>query len=89
MDGASAESEDRTEKVDEINNSSVDIGKETSKSDREDADLRSGVAENIPEATRDQIIATLYGQCMGDAIGLLSEFFDKEQAAQVCFPLHD
>ena len=33
--------------------------------------------------TRDHIIATLYGQCMGDAIGLLSEFYGKEEAMEV------
>ena len=43
-----------------------------------------GGAENIPGDVRDQIIATVYGQCMGDAIGLLSEFYDKEEAVEVC-----
>ena len=42
-----------------------------------------GGVENIPADVRDQIVATLYGQCMGDAIGLLSEFMDKEEATAV------
>ena len=42
-----------------------------------------GTAEKIPESTRDHIIATLYGQFMGDAIGLLSEFYGKEEAMEV------
>ncbi|XP_071082038.1 uncharacterized protein YegU-like [Haliotis cracherodii] len=41
-------------------------------------------AEPIPEATegypRDQILATLYGQAVGDAIGLLTEFLTKREA---------
>ena len=43
----------------------------------------TGAMENIPPETRDQIVATLYGHCMGDAIGLLSEFYSKEQAMMV------
>ena len=42
-----------------------------------------GAAVNIPPETRDQIVATLYGQCMGDAIGLLSEFYSKDEAVEV------
>lgn len=42
-----------------------------------------GGAGNIPGDVRDQIIATVYGQCMGDAIGLLSEFYDKEEAVEL------
>ena len=70
---------DGTERSDERTGSTVDETKEPSKHARVD----SGAAENIPEATRDHIIATIYGQCMGDAIGLLSEFYGKEQAVQV------
>lgn len=32
---------------------------------------------------REQIIATIYGQCIGDAIGLLTEFMSQEQARYV------
>ncbi|XP_071082757.1 ADP-ribosyl-[dinitrogen reductase] glycohydrolase-like [Haliotis cracherodii] len=43
-------------------------------------------AASTPGATagypRDQILATLYGQAVGDAIGLLTEFLTKEEAKE-------
>ena len=33
--------------------------------------------------TIDRIIATIYGQCIGDAIGLLTEFLSKREAKLV------
>ena len=70
MNDAGAVSKDETEKGDEITDSADGTGKEASTSGLIVSDLHKGTASNIPEATRDQIIATLYGQCMGDAIGL-------------------
>ena len=52
-------------------------------SDRANSGVRCGAASRIPEAIRDHITAVIYGHCMGDAIGLLSEFYSKEQAVQV------
>ncbi|XP_071082434.1 uncharacterized protein YegU-like [Haliotis cracherodii] len=43
-------------------------------------------SEPIPDATasypREQILATLYGQAVGDAIGLLTEFLTKQEAKE-------
>lgn len=33
--------------------------------------------------TIDRILATIYGQCIGDAIGLLTEFLSKDEAKMV------
>ena len=52
-------------------------------SDHANSGLRCGAASKIPEATRDHIKAVIYGHCMGDAIGLLSEFYGKDQAVKV------
>lgn len=38
---------------------------------------------NLDEETEDRIWATLYGQCIGDAIGLLTEFMTVEDAKKV------
>ena len=40
------------------------------------------MSEPIPHI-EDQIKATLLGQCIGDAIGLLTEFMIKEEAKKV------
>ena len=37
------------------------------------------------ERIKDQILATIYGQCVGDAIGLLTEFMTKEEAKEVIY----
>lgn len=36
-----------------------------------------------PPDTVDRILATIYGQCIGDAIGLLTEFLTKREAELV------
>jgi len=36
-----------------------------------------------PPDTVDRILATIYGQCIGDAIGLLTEFLTKREAKRV------
>ncbi len=33
----------------------------------------------------DQILGTIYGNCIGDAIGLMTEFLNKEQASKVSY----
>ena len=38
---------------------------------------------DLPKQTTDQIQATLLGQCIGDALGLLTEFMTKEEAKKV------
>ena len=35
------------------------------------------------EERREQITATVYGQCIGDAVGLLTEFLSESQAKHV------
>lgn len=80
------------EKKDEVKateeNSIQDASESEEKCGANDADSASNMtlkdaAANIPADTKEQIIATLYGQCMGDAIGLLSEFYSKEQAVEL------
>ena len=34
---------------------------------------------------QDQILGTIYGNCIGDAIGLMTEFLNKEQACKVSY----
>lgn len=38
----------------------------------------------MSQEEQNQIKAVLYGQCIGDAIGLLTEFLTKEEAKTVC-----
>ena len=47
--------------------------------------MSSKNAESLEEENmiRDQMLATIYGQCVGDAIGLLTEFLTKEEAKEV------
>ncbi|GFR97288.1 hypothetical protein ElyMa_004473900 [Elysia marginata] len=40
-------------------------------------------APSLEPEIRDQMLATLYGQAVGDAIGLLAEFMTKEEAIEV------
>lgn len=37
------------------------------------------------EVLMDRIKATIYGNCIGDAIGLLTEFMTKKEAVDVSF----
>lgn len=39
--------------------------------------------EGIAKPLADQILVTIYGQCVGDALGLLTEFMCKEEAKKV------
>ena len=39
--------------------------------------------EMLPERLIDQIKGVIYGNCIGDAIGLLTEFMTKAQARMV------
>lgn len=38
----------------------------------------------MSQEEQNQIKAVLYGQCIGDALGLLTEFLTKEEAKTVC-----
>ena len=38
---------------------------------------------NIPRGLHDQILGTIFGNCIGDAIGLITEFLTKKSAAAV------
>ena len=40
-------------------------------------------AESTTWDLEDHIKGTIYGQCIGDTIGLLTEFMNKQQAVQV------
>ena len=33
-----------------------------------------------------QVLGTVYGNCIGDAVGLLTEFMSKREADKVCKP---
>jgi len=46
--------------------------------------MQAPAAEEV-ESRNAQIKATLYGQCIGDAIGLLTEFLSKKEADAVSF----
>ena len=39
------------------------------------------------EVLMDRIKATIYGNCIGDAIGLLTEFMTKKEATDVGFSI--
>lgn len=39
------------------------------------------------EVLMDRIKATIYGNCIGDAIGLLTEFMTKKEAIDVSFSI--
>ena len=38
---------------------------------------------DLEKEIKDQMLATIYGQAVGDAIGLLTEFMTKEEAIEV------
>lgn len=84
MDAASEEPKDETV-LESEKQEGLDGAKSEQLSDIPRPVAHTGAAENIPAKTRDQIVATLYGQCMGDAIGLLSEFYCRDEAIEVNF----
>ena len=44
---------------------------------------RGQAADEEESKFHSRLRATIYGQCMGDAIGLFSEFMDEEEAEEV------
>ena len=43
------------------------------------------ISQVLGEEEQARIKAVLYGQCIGDAIGLLTEFLSKEEAKEVLY----
>ena len=46
-------------------------------------DGKLGLTPDPDNRLQDQILGTIYGNCIGDAIGLMTEFLNKEQATNV------
>lgn len=89
MDGVDAQSEETVKDTGHGEEGRHTDAESSSANKEENADEQSSTvslssaAKNIPTKTKDHIIAILYGQCMGDAIGLLSEFYSKDQAMEL------
>ena len=45
------------------------------------------ISQVLGEEEQARIKAVLYGQCIGDAIGLLTEFLSKEEAKEVLYTI--
>ena len=45
------------------------------------------ISQVLGEEEQNRIKAVLYGQCIGDAIGLLTEFLSKEEAKEVLYTI--
>ena len=72
--------------VPETNNIADCTEMETSKNsgmDPEHAIDKVDYKDILPEKLIDQVKGVIYGNCIGDAIGLLTEFMSKEQARMV------
>ena len=49
---------------------------------------KTNIHPNEKQVINDKIHALIYGNCIGDAIGLLTEFMNKEQALHVRWFMH-